>query len=83
MQPVAIEFPEEVLLATGQSRAEFVREAKLLLAARLFERGRLSSGKAAEMADMGHADFLFAVSRMGMDVADLDAEELRREFADA
>jgi hypothetical protein len=45
---LTIDIPESVLLATGQSREEFIREAKFLLAAKLFEMGRLSSGKAAQ-----------------------------------
>ena len=82
MHPLTIEIPENVLLATGQSREEFIREAKMLLAAKLFELGRLSSGKAAQLCGMGRVDFLFTVSRMGIPVADLDEEEIKREFAD-
>jgi predicted HTH domain antitoxin len=82
MHPLTIEIPENVLLATGQSREEFIREAKILLAAKLFELGRLSSGKAAQLCGMGRVDFLLTVSRMGIPVADLDEEEMKREFAD-
>ena len=32
METLRIEIPEDLLLATGQSREEFVREAKLILA---------------------------------------------------
>lgn len=82
MHPLTIEIPENVLLATGQSREEFIREAKMLLAAKLFELGRLSSGKAAQLCGMGRVDFLLTVSRMGIPVADLDEEEMKREFTD-
>jgi predicted HTH domain antitoxin len=82
MPPLTIEIPENVLLATGQSREEFIREAKMLLAVKLFELGRLSSGKAAQLCGMGRVDFLLMVSRLGIPVADLDEEEMEREFAD-
>ncbi|MEW6296355.1 MAG: UPF0175 family protein [Thermodesulfobacteriota bacterium] len=82
MQPLTIEIPADVLLATGQSREEFIREAKLLLAAKLFELGRLSSGKAAQLCGVGRVDFLLMVSRMGIPVADLDEDEMQREFTD-
>ncbi len=82
MQPLTIEIPADVLLSTGQSREEFIKEAKLLLGAKLFELGRLSSGKAAQLCDMGRVDFLLMVSRMGIPVADLDEEEMQREFKD-
>jgi predicted HTH domain antitoxin len=82
MNPVRIEIPEDVLVACGQSREEFVQEAKRLLAIKLFELGRLSSGKAAKLSSMERADFLLMVGRMGIPVADLDEEEMTREFRD-
>ena len=81
MPVLTIEIPEEVLIASGQSREEFVREAKFLLTAKLFELGRLASGKAARLCGMKRVDFLFAVGRMGIPVIELDEEELRRELA--
>ena len=83
MPVLTIEIPEDVLLAAGQSREEFIRDAKFLLAAKLFEVGRLSSGKAAELCSMGRVEFILAVGRMGTPVADLDEEEMNREFRDA
>jgi predicted HTH domain antitoxin len=81
MRTLTIEFPEDLLIATGQSHEEFVRDARILLAGKLFELGRLSSGKAAEMAGMNHVDFLIAMSRQGIAVADLDETAAEREFA--
>ena len=83
MEALRIVIPEDLLLATGQSREEFVREAKLILAARLFEMSRLSSGKAAELCGLERKDFLRTVSRMGIPVVDLDEQELDQEFVDA
>jgi predicted HTH domain antitoxin len=82
MQNLTIEIPADVLLATGQSREEFTQEAKFLLAVKLFELGRLSSGKAAQLCEMGRVDFVFRVGRMGIPVTDLDEEEMEREFRD-
>src|SRR3954468_12780136 len=58
MGVIYIDLPESVLLATGQSQAEFVKEAKFLLALKLFELGRLSSGKAADLCALPRVDFL-------------------------
>lgn len=82
MQTVTIDLPESVLLATGQSREEFTREAKFLLAAKLFELGRLSSGKAAQICAMQRIEFILAMGRLGIPVVQLDEEELAREFED-
>jgi len=82
MGTIRIDLPEKLLLATGQSEEDFVREAKLVVALRLFEQGRVSSGGAAELCGLPRVDFLFAAGRAGVPVADLDAAELDREFSD-
>jgi predicted HTH domain antitoxin len=83
MGMITIELPESVLLATGWSRDEFVREAKLILAAKLFEEGRISSGKGAEICRIPRVDFLLEMGRRGIPVIRLDEEELKREFGNA
>ncbi|MBF0471374.1 MAG: UPF0175 family protein [Gammaproteobacteria bacterium] len=51
-----------------------------MLALKLFEVGRLSSGEAGQLCGMGRVEFLFAASRAGEPVVDLDDEELAAEF---
>jgi predicted HTH domain antitoxin len=82
MHSLTIELPEAVLIACGQSRDEFLRDAKSLLVLKLFEIGRLSSGKAAELCSMSRAEFLSAASRAGVPVAVLDEVDLADEFRD-
>ena len=83
MRAVTIEIPENVLVGSGQSSEEFAKEAKLLLLAKLFELGRVSSGKAAEACGMTRFEFLMAAGKVGVSPVQLDAEELKRELADA
>jgi predicted HTH domain antitoxin len=83
MGVIHVDLPESVLLSTGQPQEEFVRNAKFFVALKLFELGRISSGRAAEICGMPRIEFLFQASRSGVPVADLDAEELSREFKDA
>lgn len=80
MSVIHIDLPGSVLLATGQSEEEFVQEAKFFLALKLFERGRISSGRAAEICGMRRVEFLLMASRSGVPVADLDEGEMAREF---
>lgn len=47
--------------------------------AKLFEMGRISSGRAAQICGMERIDFLFAVGKMGIPVIQLDEKELKRE----
>jgi len=65
MGVIRIDLPEWVLLATGQPEEEFVEEAKLFLALMLFERGRISSGMAAEICGMGRVEFLLMAGTLG------------------
>lgn len=83
MASIQLDLPDSVLLATGQSPDEFAREAKFLLALKLFEVGRLSSGRAAELCELPRVEFLFRAGKMKVPVADLDREELERELMDA
>ena len=83
MRAVTIEIPENILLGSGQSSEEFAREAKLLLLAKLFELGRGSSGKAAEVCNMTRVEFLLSMGKLGVSLAQLDSDELKREIADA
>jgi predicted HTH domain antitoxin len=55
--------------------------AKLLLAAKLFELGRLSSGKAAELCGMGRVEFLLALPRVGVSLSNLGPEDADDEAA--
>ena len=80
MGVIRIELPGSVLSA-GQSEEDFVREAKVLLALKLFELGRMSSGKAAALCDMPRLDFLLLAGQSGIPVTDFEGEELNRELA--
>lgn len=82
MGVIHIDLPESVLVSTGQSREEFVQDAKFFLALKLFELGRISSGRAAEICETPRIEFLLRAGRAGVPVADLDTEEMDREFAD-
>jgi predicted HTH domain antitoxin len=83
MRAVTIEIPENVLVGSGQSAEDFAKEAKVMLLAKLFELGRVSSGKAAEVCGMSRVEFLLALGRLGVSPVQLSADELKRELADA
>ena len=57
---------DDLVLASGRSPAEVDRELRLLLAVKLYERGRVSSGRAAEVAGMSKLAFLDELARLGV-----------------
>jgi predicted HTH domain antitoxin len=82
---LTIEYPEEVLWALHEQPEEFTHDARRLLALKLYESGKLSTGLAARLAGMDRVEFMFELSRAGLspfgETADELAEDLERARA--
>jgi predicted HTH domain antitoxin len=81
MNTLTIELPMDGLPSAAELPVNFSDEARFLLACKLFEQGRISSGKAGTLCGMGRVEFLLAASRSGVAVVDLTEEEMANEFA--
>jgi predicted HTH domain antitoxin len=57
---IAIDVPQKILLAEKTDEIGFSRELPILAAVKLYELGRLSSGRAAELAGMTRVEFLMS-----------------------
>ena len=78
---IVIDVPEKVLLAEKVDETAFARELRILSAVKLYELGRLSSGRAAELAGMPRVEFLVSLGRYK--VFPLEAELSDLEAANA
>jgi len=75
-----ITYPAEIPPMLKLSDQDFARELRLLGAAKLFELGRLSSGKAAQLAGMDRVAFLYELNRIGVPAVNLRDEEVEAEI---
>lgn len=83
MSSLTIEYPPEILWALQQEPEEFEAEARLLLALKLYESGKLTTGLAAQLAGVPRAAFLFLLGRHGLSPFGETPEELEQDVADA
>ena len=83
MEIATIEYPDEVRLSLGLSGEQFVEEIRMAAAAKLFELGRLSSGRAAELAGVSRIRFLLELARYGVDAFSLSEDDLQHDVANA
>jgi predicted HTH domain antitoxin len=72
---LTIEYGDDVLLSLGLSPEEFSAEAKLVLAAKLYDLGKLTSGQAARLCGKGRVEFLMSLSRLGVAASNLRPED--------
>jgi len=78
---ITIECGDELLAGLRLSPAEFAEEARFLLAAKLYELGRVTAGQAAELCNKTRIEFLFALPRAGVSVSNLHPEDSDAEVA--
>lgn len=83
MQTISLKIPATTLAALGETPDEFVSEMRIAAAVKWYELGRLSQGKAAEVAGLSRAAFIEALSRFKVSPIQITGQELVKETEDA
>lgn len=80
MRTATFVYPEALPALANMSPAAFENEARLAMAAKLYELGRITSGQAAALAGIGRTDFLLSCSRFGVPSVIWEEQEIKREL---
>ena len=72
---------EDILMALNEKPAEFLKNMRTFAAVKFFELGKLSLGKAAELAEMSKLDFIELLSKHRVSVYNYSPEELEEDLS--
>ncbi len=78
-----ISYPPEILQALQMEPDKFEAEARLILALKLYETGRLSSGLASKLAGVPRSEFLALLGRHGLSPFGVEPAELETDLMNA
>lgn len=80
MKKMSIRYPDSIPAALNVSPSTFEKEARMALAVKLYEMGRLSSGQSAILAGIGRVEFLLHCHQYGVATVAWDQEEIAKEM---
>jgi len=74
-----IPYTEDLLLSLKESKDQFERDARFLLAMKLYELEKISSGKAAKLAGLGRVSFLLKIGQYKVSPFQVSMDEILEE----
>lgn len=82
-QVIQLEIPDEILISLKETPASISRALRLMAAVKLFELGKLSSGRAAQLAELSRVEFLLKLGEFQVSPFVLSGEELAQDVRHA
>lgn len=75
-----IQYPNSLLFSLKEPKKKVEEELKFLLALKLYELGKITSGIAARIADVSRRDFILKCNRYNISPLTDNLEDLKEEF---
>jgi predicted HTH domain antitoxin len=79
-EDLKIKYPKGFEMAVHMTKEEMEQHIRLMAAIKMFELGKVSSGKAAELAGMSRIEFLETCGRYRVSVFNYSSREIEAEI---
>ncbi len=83
MSVIQLEIPDEVMISLKETPQSMIREVRMSAAVKLFELGKLSSGRAAQLAGLSRIGFLAILGQYQVSFFNLTHEQLEQDINNA
>ena len=80
MKEITVKYPEDFELAVQTTPEELEAQIRLMAALKMFELGKISSGKAAQLAGLSRVEFFEMCGRYHVPVVNYPPEALQAEL---
>ncbi|MEZ4835293.1 MAG: UPF0175 family protein [Caldilineaceae bacterium] len=80
---LTIPYPNDLLLSLKLTPESFENEARMLLAIKLYEQGRVTTGVGAQIAGVDRVTFIFELDKYGLSPIGVAPDELESDLANA
>ena len=80
IEHLEVQYPAGFEQAVRMTKDEFAHHVRLMAALKMFELGKLSSGKAAELAGLSRIEFLETCGRYQVSVFNIPDEDVEQEL---
>ena len=78
-QHITVEFPLDILLTLNENETELKADIKISLALRLYQLGKLTIGKAAQIAGLSRLEFESILVDNGLHISNLTYEDVMND----
>ena len=80
MEELTIKYPKDLELTVNLTKAEMEQHLRLMAALKMYELGKISAGKAGELAGLSRPQFFESCGMYGVSIFNYSSEEIEDEL---